>query len=377
MVSIGIRGAGAAGLHLAVALKERLPETRVAIFDTRPRLPHPERTFCFFRFRDSICPVKPTYTWPTVTFSSPLFRRNIRCDMSPYSLIEGERFFAHQLKAAEDLGVECHWECTEVSIEPQEIRTGEKTHRFDFAVDAAHDARTARSVLWQSFAGVWVESPAPIFDTTSATLMDLDVSACDAPVRFMYMLPTSPTTALIEHTIFHTTSMPKEWHLEACDSWITQQGLGPLNILTTEYGVIPMGLQHATSPRGLLRVGTAAGSLRASTGYGFQTIMRDTELLAEQIADAVNNGSKNIASSPPGIPWWMRYSDRLFVQALAREGASGQALMDSLLHTAPEREIIRFLAGKATFFEAVRVMQCVPKYPMLKSLLYDFTSSLR
>jgi len=281
------------------------------------------------------------------------------------------------LKVAEDLGVECHWECRDVRVESGAIHVDQKAFRFDFTVDAAHDSKIARADLWQSFAGIWVESSSPIFETANATLMDLDVPVCEAPVRFMYILPTSPTTALVEHTVFHTAPMPAQWHLEACDRWITHQGLGPLKVLNSEYGAIPMGLQHSASPKGIVRIGTTGGSLRASTGYGFQAIMRDTELLAQRIIDAVSSEKKSISPLPPSIPWWMGYGDRLFVRALAREGVRGQRLMESLLRAAPERELIGFLAGRANFFEALQVMKCVPKYPMVKSLLYDCASSLR
>jgi hypothetical protein len=65
----------------------------------------------------------------------------------------------------------------------------------------------------------------------------------------------------------------------------------------------------------------------------------------------------------------MRMADRLFIKALANAPRKGQLIMNELLRTAPEGELLSFLAGTASLPEAVRVMKCVPKYTMLKALV--------
>ena len=368
-LSVGIRGAGVAGLSLAVALKEILPTIDVHLFDVRPKLPHPERTFCFFRSPDSRCPVEPTHSWPLVVLAGSLFRRTISCHDAPYSMIEGERFFAALLERVENLNVACHWECSDISISPSTIQVDGEKHYFNLVVDAAHSIEHCRATLWQSFAGLWVETAVPAFDPGVATLMDLNVPDCAAPVRFMYVLPTSPTSALVEHTIFHQSRMPREWHLEMCHRWIKEQQLPATTTLRTEYGVIPMGMTRPHATPGVLRIGTAGGSIRASTGYGFQSILHETEALAGAISLSLTNSRSALKSPRSATPRWMQLGDDLFVRALAREGSAGQALMEQLLRTAPEQKLVRFLAGKASLREALQVMKCVPKYPMLKTLL--------
>ena len=92
-LSIAIRGAGAAGLSLARALLDRMPEVTVSIFDRRPRFPHPKRTFCFFAGGDAICPVPPTYQWNTVIVAGTDFKRFLNCHETPYTLTQGDSFF--------------------------------------------------------------------------------------------------------------------------------------------------------------------------------------------------------------------------------------------------------------------------------------------
>jgi lycopene beta-cyclase len=374
--SVGIRGAGVAGLSLAVALKEILPTIHVHLFDVRPKLPHPERTFCFFRYPNSRCPVEPTHSWQQVMFAGSVFRRTISCHDAPYSMIEGEQFFATLLEHVENLDVRCHWECSDISISPSVIHVDGAEYHFDVVVDAAHSIERCRATLWQSFAGIWVETTAPAFDSGVATLMDLNVPDCAAPVRFMYVLPTSSTTALVEHTIFHHSPMPREWHLEMCDRWIEERQLPSMTTHRTEYGVIPMGVTRPTAIPGVLRIGTAGGSIRASTGYGFQSILHETEALARAISLSLKNPKSVLKPPHSSTPHWMQLGDDLFVRALAREGAAGQALMEHLLRTAPNQELVRFLAGNASLGEALKVMRCVPKYPMLKTLLSRDSAAL-
>lgn len=366
--SVGIRGAGVAGLSFAVALKHALPRANVQLFDVRPKLPHPERTFGFFRYPDSRCPVTPTHSWQHVVLTGPLFRRTISCREAPYSLIEGDRFFTALMEQVERLEVMCHWGCRDVLISSSTIEARGEKHHFDLVVDAAHSTERCSATLWQSFAGIWVETATPAFDPGAATLMDLNVPDCSAPVRFMYVLPTSPTTALLEHTIFDHSPMTREWHLEMCQRWIEQQQLPSLSIRSSEYGVIPMGVRRPHTTPGVLRIGTAAGAVRASTGYGFQSIINDVEMLAQSISLSFRSPLSALKPPRSSASRWMQLGDDLFVRALAREGGRGQVLMEQLLRTAPERELVRFLAGKSSLFEALRVMKCVPKYPMLKTL---------
>ena len=132
----------------------------------------------------------------------------------------------------------------------------------------------------------------------------------------------------------------------------------------SEYGAIPLGLKSRTAG---LCVGSAGGAIRASTGYAFQTIQHQVADLAQQIA---NSQSRLRFTQPPAFPAWMKLGDHLFLQALAGAPARGTAMMQQLLTRAPERELIRFLAGQASLWEALRVMVKVPKVAMIRALCF-------
>ena len=368
--SVGIRGAGAAGLSVARDVLRRVPEAKVSIFDRRARLPHPQRTFCFFDYGGLPRGVSPDHVWQRVKFSGRDFSRVVECPEAPYSLLRGERFFAEVLAEVESRGAVLRWECHSVEVSTGSLVVDGEAREFDLVVDAAFDTERQQPTLWQSFAGVWIELDGDFFDPTEALLMDLGASSADSPVSFVYVLPTSSRAALVEHTTFSRERQPKQEHLERCFEWIARRRLPKFSVKEIEEGAIPMGLPEFSAQHGRLSVGSSAGAIRASTGYAFQAIQAQAEWVAGVAEARFRAGSSHTLACPPAFPTWMRWADRLFLGTLARVPERGSLLMESLLRDAPEQELMAFLSGRASFSEALKVMWCVPKGPMLRTLCF-------
>ena len=367
-ISVGIRGAGAAGLSLARALLHRIPSVEITVFDKRERLPHPKRTFCFFSDSRSSCDPPPSHLWKAVSFSGTDFCRTIDCSTTPYSLIEGDAFFSKLLVDLESQGVQFHWGCQQTEVRDHRILTNLAGHTFDFVIDAAFEPASRQATLWQSFAGIWVEAGHTVFNPDEAILMDLGESSYSSPISFIYLLPTSGTTALIEHTSFSRKPMSKEWHLAECRRWIASKGLSGISERNIENGAIPMGLIPEDGASKNLRVGSAGGAIRISTGFAFQAIQAQVDDIAMKIAGASDNKGSRQIQQPSVFPAWMRLCDSLFIQALSRAPENGGMIMGQLLRRAPARELIAFLSGNASFFQALQVMITVPKATMLRAL---------
>ena len=367
-ISVGIRGAGAAGLSLARALLYRIPSVNITIFDKRERLPHPKRTFCFFSDSRSSCYPLASHLWKAVSFSGIDFRRTIDCSATPYLLIEGDAFFSKVLQDLESQGVQFHWGCQQTEVQDHRILTNLAGQTFDFVIDAAFEPTSRRAILWQSFAGIWVEARHTVFNPDEAVLMDLGESSYSSPVSFVYLLPTSGNTALIEHTSFSRKPMSRDWHLAECRRWIASKGLSGISERDIENGAIPMGLVPEVGVSGNLRVGSAGGAIRASTGFAFQAIQAQVDDIAVKIAGASNNEGSHQIQQPSVFPAWMRLCDSLFIQALSRAPENGGMIMGQLLRRAPARDLIAFLSGNASFLQALQVMITVPKVTMLKAL---------
>ena len=132
--SIGIRGAGVAGLSLAREILRLSTNCTVSLFDRRPRLPHPQRTFCFFASTKEALPVEPYKRWKNVRFRGQHFDRCIETASTPYALVRGEDFFDSTLEELEGRGACFSWECGHVDIEGNSIRTNSGVYEFDKAI---------------------------------------------------------------------------------------------------------------------------------------------------------------------------------------------------------------------------------------------------
>ncbi len=360
--SVGIRGAGLSGMTVARELLLCDPDLSITIFDSRPRLPHPQRTFCFFQKSDLEYFEGPTVAWSTVAFRGDCFERRVDVSASPYTMIRGEDLFDWLLGDLESRGVVFFWEAREVFCDGQSIKKDGEVFSFDAVIDAAFDAREAQATLWQSFAGVWISSESEIFDPSTAVLMDLQASSEAAPVSFMYVLPTSAKTALVEHTTFSPTPMPQGYHLERCRAWLAQRAAGEWLEGETEYGLIPMGYHPVAPAAGCIRVGTKAGMVRPATGYAFVS----TQDHARQVARQIVHKQQPV---PSRYPWWLTAADELFLKALRKRPEAGEDLMARLLSQTPGEALIAFLGGDVSFRDAVAVWMSVPKLSMMRSLV--------
>lgn len=360
--AIAIRGAGMAGLSLAREILQRSPETSITLFDVRPRLPHPQRTFCFFRRGALPNLPKPSAVWNTVTFKGADFERTIDVSAKPYVMLNGDDFFQQTLEQLESAGVAFHWNCAEVHIDKNSIRTERETFTFDRVIDTAFKKEHASSIAWQSFAGIWVRAQAPVFDPSRAILMEIIESTPEAPVSFFYILPTSTTTALVEHTIFSTEALTADYHITRCHAWLANNIHTSVVVEGSEYGAIPMGIQ-IRNPADLLTLGSSAGAIRPATGYAFVTVQRQAQLVAKQIFE------KHTYKTTPSHPFWLKLGDRLFLRALRASPTSGETLMTGLLSRCPSEKLISFLSDDLTLAEAIAVWCSVPKRTMLRALL--------
>ncbi len=359
--TIGIRGAGLSGLSVARELITHDPQVKVTLFDTRTRLPHPARTFCFFRPQEYPSSDIPSFSWNTVMFRGASFERRIDVSNSPYTMIRGDDFFSSTLADLESKGVEIRWGCSNVALSENAIHVDGHTNTFDAVVDAAFEATTAHAILWQSFAGVWVTSERGMFDPSTAILMDIHESSAEAPVSFLYILPTSERTALVEHTTFSPSPMTQAYHLERCFEWLTRNHSGRLQNGATEYGAIPMGLRHSLSNK-ICSVGSNAGAIRPATGYAFIRVQEQARQVARRI---IGHGAQ--LNTP--YPRWLTSADSLFLTALRNTPQRGRQIMEQLLSRARGDSLVAFLSGEVTLQDALSVWLSVPKCTMIRSLL--------
>lgn len=240
------------------------------------------------------------------------------------------------------------------------------------ALSARHvvDTRPPSATQWagtpmfQSFAGREIALAQPGLDDGEVELMT-DMRADAHGFVFSYVLPLSPTRALVEATRF--SAQPLGAGVLAADlgALLSARGWSQAEVIRSEAARLPMGLPRAgedAGPAGVVRAGMAAGALRAASGYGFQRI----QAWAERCANAVMAGGAPVGHpAEPRLRAWM---DRVFLQALVTAPARTPDFFMGLASTVPGPAFVRFMSDRAGWGDHARVIAGLPPGPFLRAM---------
>jgi len=372
---VAILGGGCAGLSLATALADA--GAPVTVLEPRTRYAD-DRTWSFWDFGDSPWATHARHRWPRFLVRGAGTEALVECARTPYACLRAATFYERTLdrltarpNAALEQGrtvesIEEHPDHVAIAVRTEGGET--ETRSFAFAFDARPPERpvgTAREpVLIQHFAGREIVFDRPVLDPDCATLMDFDVDQRDG-LHFMYVLPFAEDRALFESTFLTPPRGPTPDYTAHIDAYCDRRFPGARReVVACEHGALPMTaapLGPEPTPR-VWPVGTRAGVGRASTGYAFDAIQRDT-------ARVVRARAAGAARPAPPRPRLLRTLDRMLLSLLGDRPALGPALLAGLFARAPADSILRFLCDRPRAADALRVAWAMPKAPMLAHAL--------
>jgi lycopene beta-cyclase len=233
-----------------------------------------------------------------------------------------------------------------------------KTYYADHIFDS-RPAQMDKTGLKQHFLGIEIRTKEPILDSKTATLMDFRVDQSRG-LHFIYALPYSEGRMLIESTMISTTLEPRDWYKQAIDQWLQQQSIDIKEVVREEYGVIPM---HETTQKdkSLARIGTSSGAVRLSSGYAFTYIQAQIN----QLATNIEKGEFRV---PQGISGTINRLDKIYNRVLLAEPTMGVALMMKTADALDADGFSRFMLGKATIKDWLKVIFAMPKIPFLRQV---------
>jgi len=368
-----ILGGGCAGLSLSMALAAQGGHCpRTLVIESRTEYTN-DRTWCYWKNFSTPAPYPTRHHWQTMRVTHAGRSVSLDCGSTPYQMVAAQDFYAaaqalidRTPNMALRLGTSVVGE-TSHSGGVWNIRTsaGNVTARSVVDTRPPQLPRRDGATLWQSFYGHEIECSAAVFDPLSLDLMNfLAPDARDVP--FVYVLPMTPTRALVEVTVFGATPLASRELCTRLDAAVAQRvGSAPFTTLRREHGILPMGLNETprSAHKSFVKVGVMAGGARPSTGYAFQRIQR----WAGECAHALVSRGHPVGHQPDALP--LRVMDQIFLDVLRANPSSGGALFFALFSRVDTARVIRFLSGNAGVVDSLAVVAAMPVLPFVKAAL--------
>ena len=269
------------------------------------------------------------------------------------------------------------------SDSPTRLLTGENVRRIEahenyVRVTTNHDEWQAKTVfdarhrgsenlkksknhrstfLQQSFLGWNVEFAAPVFDSQTAVIMDFRVADSNA-IHFLYVLPDSPSRALVESTSFAISAIDRERHERVLRTYLSENFGHNYHIETQESGELPMTTVHFKFKleQNFYTIGVAGGHARPSSGYAFHRIQRHTRQIAHSI---VNNQPLTTRSS--GSKYTLL--DAVFLEIMRMKPDLAQKSFLTLFERVTPDALVRFLSEISSWQDDLEIISVLPKIP--------------
>lgn len=367
-----ILGGGCAGLQLADALLEKDRKQKLRILILEQSSTPPQKTWCMWartktphRYDHLV-----SKRWSHLTFRGPEKAKQFQLGKWEYQYISGEHFFQDHLERFEgdprvtilhaailDFGKaqQGYWVRTEAG-------TWHAPRMYSSLPDreAGHKAK---HFLWQHFMGWFIRTEQPAFDPGQMTLMDFSVQQRDGAC-FVYVLPFSETTALIEYTVFSGAPWEEAQYEQELKAYLNQLLSGrSYHIEKTESGRIPMTDFPFSrySSKGPINIGGAAGMIKPTTGYAFKRILQDSSVLARlpEIPDVRFTGR-------------FFFYDKLLLRIIQEDPEKVARIMEKLFIRQPISRVFRFLDERTTLLEDGFIFSRLPWRPFLKALFREW-----
>lgn len=197
------------------------------------------------------------------------------------------------------------------------------------------------------FRGWHLRTEKPVFEPEVVTLSDFR-TAQNPAASFVYVLPRSATEALVEHTSFtapEPAAAPEPPRQRAALTQYLEEivGVDRYTVLRQESAALPLMAAPVTRRSGrTMAIGTKAGMAKASTGFAYQRIQRDSAAIVR---------SMRIHGHPFAVPVTRpryRWFDGALLDLVAREPARLEQTFAALFDRGSAEPVLRFLDEAST-----------------------------
>ncbi len=371
-------GAGASATLLLRSLESRglLANKKIALIDADDKRKN-DKTYCFWTSMDDNiaqnCQHLFSQTWSKISVNrqEPETLENSRyVHISSIALYDECRRIVdqHQL-------VRVHSSVSSIARTENGVQV--ITENGEFHAETIFDSRPPafalpeknEALLWQTFIG-YIISPSESYQQSDCVdLMDFDIPQ-NGYTQFMYVLPLPNNRILVEVTRFGIEPITSDQAEPILDTYI-QRRFGTYTILETEKGTIPMSTAKIVREKieGVIPIGGRSGAIKPSTGYAFKKMFQGAEHLAEQLM------TKKELTPLKMEPKRFQFYDRLLLLILLQYPALGKPIFSVLFIKNHVFSVFRFLEGKTSIFQDIRILLTLPFRPFLRVLKTELSVS--
>jgi lycopene beta-cyclase len=357
-------------------LSGKFNDKTILLLDENPKKSN-DRTWCFWD-NSSLFDEIISKKWDVALFADEYFQRNLDLNPYQYKMIRGLDFynlvfdliskqenihFANQkVVDFEELGNHCI------------VKTQTDNYTCNKIFNSIYNPNLVKNqtkypLLQQHFIGWFIKSKEAVFNPNVATFMDFSVEQ-RGNTRFMYVLPTSSTEALLEYTLFSKDLLSKDEYENEIQKYIQKLGITSYEIVEKEQGNIPMTSYKfwKNNTKNVINIGSVGGWTKASTGFTFKNVTKKSKTLVNFLtseSDTSTALSTSFTKFHKMDKFW--FYDLLFIDVLFKNNELGSKVFSSLFKKGNPTLIFKFLDEETTFIQDFKVMLKCPTIPFMNA----------
>lgn len=354
---IAIIGMGCAGSHIVQELLRRKVHLNILIIDDF-KAASLDKTWSFWEKGKGKWDHLISHSWKKGSYIMPDDFIGLDIDPYVYKTIESRDFIAF---AKAELQQKPNFTLIEDKV--QSVSSGEikkivceqgtvtASVVLDSRIDPKFFQDTKANTLQQHFKGWVIKTQQPTFDPEVFTMMDYRLRDAGT-TSFTYVLPYSTTQALVEFTYFSKDVVSDATYEKYLREYITKYlHLTQYSIEKTEQGIIPMTSykfeQHHRKNH--LKIGTAGGWVKPSTGYSFK-------MSEKKAAQLVDNMLSKRELTHGMISKKFGFYDDIMLDVLHGDNGRGHEIFHTLYKKNKIQTIFRFLDQETSLSQELGIM---------------------